>query len=228
MIRASFLAALGAAVAAVAVSAPASAQELNFGAIQPGQHHVLHVGAGFEDAAVTSLGYSYLLPWRRGTVAFTTALDLVPVQPGDWRLRTGASAPLAAWGGWMVGGTALGIARGASNYVNSMTNVGVAASAWAGFHSRRWFVAADAGVDWAAATYIEHTDRYRRLVYADARDGWYSSTGATFVYGVTLGWSFTDVDLVLRAGQRTDVRLDTWLLPFFATVGVNIRLPSAD
>jgi hypothetical protein len=84
--------------------------------------------------------------------------------------------------------------------------------------------------DWrlraGAATHIEHTDRYRQVVYADARDGWYSSPGATLAYGVFGGYSFTNVDVVVRAGQRRDFQLDTWMLPFYATAGVDARLPA--
>ena len=219
-------AALALALGSLAVCGPAAAQELNFGAVRPDQRHVLHLGAGVEDAAVVSLGYSRLLPVLARTLALTSELDLVPVHTADWRLRAGAAAPIASYGRWMAGGKALGIVRNASNAVNRMTNLGVETSAWVGFYDARWFVAAEAGVDWAAATYIKHTERYRQVVYADAKDGLYSSTGASVVYGVFGGYSFTSFDLVLSAGQRRDFQLDTWMLPFYATVGVNVRLPA--
>jgi hypothetical protein len=108
-----------------------------------------------------------------------------------------------------------------------MTNVGLETSAFGGFYDSSWFVAAEAGLDWAAATYIEHTERYRRVVYEGARDGWYSSTGTTMVYGLLGGYSFRNVDVILRAGQRRDLRLNTWMLPFYAGIAVELRLPWA-
>lgn len=222
-----FLAATLAAVAAsLAHAGPAAAQELNLAAIRPGDRHVLSVGAAAEDAVVLSLGYSRLLPSTGRTFALTSQLDVVPVDAANWRLRAGAAAPIASWGRWAAGGKALGIVRGASNQVNRMTNVGLETSVSGGFYDSRWFAAAEVGVDWAAATYIRHSDRYRQVVYAEARDGWYSSTGATVVYGLSGGYSFSNVDLVLRAGQRRDFRFETWMLPFYAGVAVNVRLPS--
>ena len=225
MTRAASIAARALAAGAVALLGLAEAQDLNFGALRDDDRHVLRLGVGVEDAAVTSLGYDHLLPALGRTVALGARLDVVPVHASDWRLRMGAAAPLAQWGGWTVGATALGIARNSSTDLSRMTNLGVEASLWGGFYASRWFAAAGAGVDWAAATYIHNTSAYRTLVYDGARDGWYSSTGATLVYGVSGGLSFSNVDLVLRVGQRRDFDLATWLLPLYATVAVDIRFP---
>ncbi len=210
-----------------AAGGQAAAQDLNYGAIGPDQRHVVHLGAAAEDAAVGSLGYAYLLPWGGRTLALTSQLDVVPMHGSDWRLRTGAATSLARYGRWTAGGKVLGIARGAANDANRMTNVGLETSAFGGFYDSRWFLAAEAGLDWAAATYIEHTDRYRRVVYEGARDGWYSSTGTTMVYGLLGGYSFRNVDVIQRAGQRRDLRLDTWMLPLYAGIAVEMRLPWA-
>lgn len=223
---ASSIAALAIAVAAVAICGPATAQDLNFGALRSDDRHVLHVGVGVEDAAVASLGYAHLLPLLGRTLVLGGSLDVVPAHASDWRLRFGTAAPFASGGGWMAGAKTLGILRNARNDMNRMTNLGVEASLFGGFYAERWFLAADAGVDWATATYIRHTDAYRRLVYEGARDGWYSSTGAALVYGLSGGYSFSNVDIVVRAGQRRDFSLATWLLPFYATVGVDIRFPA--
>jgi len=220
------IAALALAVGAVAICGPAAAQDLNFGALRGDDRHVFHAGAGVEDAVVASFGYDYLLSLLGRTLVLGGELDVVPVHASDWRLRVGAVAPVTSYGGWMAGAKARGILRNASNEVNRMTNLGVETSLLGGFYAKRWFVAAEAGVDWATATYIHHTETYRRLVYEDARDGWYSSTGANLVYGVSGGYSFSSVDLVFRAGQRRDLRLATWLLPLYATVGVSVRLPA--
>lgn len=220
------IAALALAVGAVAICGPAAAQDLNFGALRSDDRHVFHMGVGVEDAMVASFGYGHLLPLLGRTFVLGGELDVVPVHVSDSRLRVGAVAPVASYGGWMAGAKVLGILRNASNDVNRMTNLGVEPSLFGGFYAKRWFLAAEAGVDWAPATYIHHTESYRRLVYEDARDGWYSSTGANLVYGVSGGYSFSNVDLVVRAGQRRDFRLATWLLPFYATLGVEVRLPA--
>ncbi len=220
---ASTLAALAIAVGAVAASSTAAAQDFNFGALRDDDRHILHVGVGMEDAVVASLGYGHVLSLMGRTVVLGGTVDVVPAHASDWRLRVGAVFPVASYAGWMVGAKTLGIVRNASNDMNRMSNLGVETSLFGGFYAERWFLAAEAGVDWATATYIHHTDAYRRLVYENAQDGWYSSTGAALVYGVSGGYSFSSVDLVVRAGQRRDFSLSTWLLPFYATVGAAVR-----
>ena len=219
----SIVAALAIAAGAMAVGVPAVAQDLNLGALRSDDRHVLHVGVGVEDAMVASLGYGHVLSPLGHTLVLGGTLDVVSSHASDWRLRIGAVAPVASYGGWTVGAKTLGIVRNAANDMNTMTNLGVEASLFGGFYAERWFAAAEVGVDWAAATYIHHTDAYRRLVYADAQDGWYASTGGTLIYGVSGGYSFSNVDVVVRAGQRGDFSLATWLLPFYATVGVDVR-----
>jgi hypothetical protein len=226
MTRLARLSALALAVA-LAAGGQAAAQDLNYGAIRPDQRHVIHLGVAAEDAVVGSVGYAYLVPWLGRRLALTSQFDNVPMHGSDWRLRTGVASPLAQYGRWMAGGKALGIARNAQNVANRMTNVGLETSAFGGFYDSSWFVAAEAGLDWAAATYIVHTDRYRRVVYEGARDGWYSSTGTTMVYGLFGGYSFRNVDVILRAGQRRDLRLNTWMIPFYAGIAVEMRLPWA-
>ena len=220
---ASTLAALAIAVGAVAVSSSAAAQDFNFGALRDSDRHILHVGVGMEDAVVASLGYGHVLSLMGRNVILGGTVDVVPVHASNWRLRFGTVFPVASYGGWMVGAKTLGIVRNARNDMNRMTNLGMETSLFGGFYAERWFLAAEAGVDWATATYILHTDTYRRLVYPDARDGWYSSTGAALVFGVSGGYSFSGVDLVVRAGQRRDFSLATWILPFYATIGADVR-----
>ena len=93
-----------------------------------------------------------------------------------------------------------------------------------GYYQRCWFIAAEFGVDWAITTHIAHSQFYRDTVYADAKDGWYANTGGEFYYGLLGGYSFPSVDIIVRAGQRRDLaKARASFLPFYATVGVNVR-----
>jgi hypothetical protein len=213
-----------AAALAWTLCAVARAQDLNFAAIGPDDRHLLRAGVGVEDALVVSGGYGHVVSLRGRALVLAGDLDVVPVHAADWRVRAGAAAPLLSRGRWTAGGEVRGVVRHAGNQVNTMTNAGLESALTGGFYDRRWHVAVEAGVDWAAATYIHHSERYRRLVYDGARDGWYASPGTTLVYGVAGGWSFRGFDVVARVGQRRDLELRTWLLPLYATLGVNVRL----
>src|SRR5262249_51093304 len=85
----------------------------------------------------------------------------------------------------------------------------------AGHYRRRWFAVAEAGYDRAWLTYIENSDYYRSF-YADAQDGWYSSTGGKLRAGAKGGVTLGAVELVMRAGVQKTEALNDLDLPFYA------------
>jgi len=212
------------ALAVLALPRPSAAFSLNYGAIEPEQKQVVTVGGGLESAFAASLGYGRVAHGYGWTSVVGADLTMVMVDASDFKLRVGASMPVARSGPWMLTVKCLPLVRGAHDVLGRMTSLGVEAGGGGGFFGRHWFVAADLGVDWAATTYIAHSERYRTTVYADAKDGWYGSTGTRAVYGLYGGYSWRTVDLVLRAGQARDLEGGIWYIPFYATIGINVRL----
>lgn len=53
-----------------------------------------------------------------------------------------------------------------------------------GYFRENWHLAAEINFQKNLATYLEHSDWSRKNVYADAKDGWYSSTLAKWIFGV--------------------------------------------
>lgn len=104
-----------------------------------------------------------------------------------------------------------------------MIDLGGDVAVLAGHYAPRWFAAAEVGFDWALATHIDHSDAYRMLVYADARDGWYGNTGGLFRYGLQGGITFGGNDVVLRAGQLRDVAGNPPLFPIYGTLSYDRR-----
>jgi hypothetical protein len=202
-----------------------AAFSLNYGALEPEQKQVVTAGAGLESAFAASVGYGRVAHGYGWTSVVGADLTMVVVDPGDFKLRLGATMPVARSGAWMLTAKCFPLLRGAHNEISRMTSLGVEAGAGGGFFGRHWFVAADLALDWAATTYIAHSERYRATIYADAKDGWYSSTGTRLGYGLYGGYSWRTLDLVLRAGQARDLEGGVWYIPFYATIGINLRLP---
>lgn len=119
--------------------------------------------------------------------------------------------PAAGRGAWRITVKAMPLVRSTRNEVNHMTNVGIDAGLIGGYYAQRWFIATETGIDWAAATYIKHSERYRETSYEGAKDGWYSTI-----------W-----DIVLRAGQMRDYQFRLPFVPVYLVVGLNIHLPAA-
>ncbi len=207
-------------------AAPAAANTLNVTATAPGTQ-VVSSSAGLESAFVATLGYGYALPFadRMLVVGADVTLPWADPDVGDFKLRGNALVPILGHGAWRLLGELSPIVRGSKNEISRMTNLGFDTSVVGGYYGRRWFAAAEFGVDWAVLTRVDHTERYRDLVYDDAQSGWYRSTGANVRAGLFGGYSFDSVDVVLRAGQQRDQEFENVMLPAYVTVGVNVRLP---
>jgi hypothetical protein len=211
---------------ALALALPASAQELNLATTSTARPSIVGVRTGMDHALLAELGYRRVLAWgdRQVFLGADAALPWAEADLRDYRLRVTAGLPL---GGehWKVAGWLSPTLRGTRNDVSDMTAAGVDVRLAGGYYARRWFAAAEAGVDWIAATRITFSERYRTQVYAGARDGWYRLTGGTAYAGLQAGLSFRSFDLVVRAGHPRTTALELQTVPFYATVGLNLALP---
>ena len=201
----------------------ASAQELNLANTTVDRPNLVHVRTGLEHGFTAQLGYDRVLSVsdRMLIVGFELGMPWAEPDLGDVQLRLGASMPLVERGPWKVSARLGPTLRSADTAASRMTSIGADLRVAAGYYRRRGFVAADAGLDWAAATYIRSSDEYRMRIYADAEDGWYSSTGGTIRAGVQAGVSLTRFDVVARAGRTFAIDFDSQTVPFYATLGLN-------
>jgi hypothetical protein len=216
-------------LAACVLAVPAAAQSINFGARPAERANELHFAVGLENAFVGTVGYSHGVSLLDHAIVLTAdvALPWASFDLADFRLRMGALVPLAGKGSWKLTGKVLPVLRSTQNEINRMTNLGLDAGLVAGYYAQRWFIAAEAGLDWSAATYIQHSELYRQTGYAGAKDAWYSTTAANGYAGLLGGFSFERWDVVLRAGQTRDYRGKTPVIPLYVSAGINVRLPTA-
>ncbi len=211
------------------LAGPAAAQPINF-SLRPAENsHELHLGVGLESAFLAAVGYSHGVRLFDQGIILTgdLAVPWADFDIADFRLRVGSLVPIAGRGAWRITGKALPLVRGTRNEFSHVTSVGVDAGLTGGYYSQSWFFAAEAGIDWSAATYIKHSERYRETKYVGAKDGWYSTTGANVYAGLLGGYSFQSWDIVLRAGQMRDYQLKVPFVPLYLAAGLNIRLPDA-
>jgi hypothetical protein len=212
-------------LAALAAPLTANAQAINYGTLDTEQPNAVHAEFGAEHAFVMSGGYSRTLELG-GHPLVVGGMLTVPwakLDLSDYQVRATVSAPLVGGDKWKLAGRVAPTLRGTKNEVNRMTGFATDLSLFGGYYAPRGFVAASLGFDWALSTHIKHTDEYRSTVYADAKDGWYSTPGGNFHAGLQGGISIRDVELTLRLEHVRDVRLQPLLLPFAATIGANVH-----
>lgn len=216
------------AIAAVAVlllvALRAHAQEVNLANLDAETANHVHVRTGAEYGLVAVAGYSRAVPLADRTVLFGADLTMPwAVDASDWRLRLSALVPIAGAGRWKLATSLAPTLRATSNDAGRLTGAGMDVGALAGYYAPRWFAAGELGFDWEIATYVAHSDLYRRTVFAGARDGWYGAPGGNLRLGLQAGLSFSRFDLVLRAGRLRDIRGQGPALPLYATLAVDTR-----
>jgi len=209
----------------VAFPRPAQSQEINLATLDEGSPNYVHFRTGGEYGFVAGVGYARALPFLGRTILLGGDLTapLAGLDNGDYRLRAGALVPIVGAHQWKLAGSLEPTLRAASNDVGSMISLGADVGAVGGYYATGWFVAGELGFDYAALTHIVHSDRYRNLVFAGARDGWYSNPGGNYRLGVQAGLSFARYDLVLRVGQLRDMRGEKPMLPLYGTLTFDTR-----
>ena len=200
----------------------ARAQEVNLGSLGEAAN-IVHVSTGAEYGFVAGAGYARVVPFLDRQLVLTSDFTLpwAGLDLSDFRLRVGALMPIVGAGRWKLAGSVAPTVRGTKNDISRMTSLGADIGVVGGRYSRRWFVAAELGFDWAMTTYVAHTDVYRSAVYQDARDGWYANPGGNFRAGLQGGVSFGRYDLILRVGEVRAVDGSPPLLPFYGTLALD-------
>lgn len=201
------------------------AQEVNFGALDSEQPNMVHINTGLEYAFVAGVGYSRIFRVFDRHLVLTGDLRLpyAKLDFSDYRVRVGVMAPIVGKQAWKLAGRIVPTLRGVKNDLARLTNLGVDVGFVGGYYAKRWFVAGELGFDWAITTHIKHSNQFRSTVYEDAKDGWYAIAGGNVYYGLLGGYSFRFVDIVLRGGQARNLKFKAQTIPFYATLGVNVR-----
>lgn len=212
---------------AAVVVAPlaAQAQEVNLSRLDDEPANRVHVRTGAEYGFVAGVGYARTVSLleRRLLVTGDVTLPWAGLDASDYRVRVGALVPIVGSRRWRLAGTVAPTARGTKSVINRMTSFGTDVGLQGGFYARSWFVAGEAGVDWAMTTHVAHSDAYRETVYEGARDGWYALAGANIRGGLQVGASFGRHDLVLRAGRMIDIGGAPPMLPFYGMLTFDTR-----
>jgi hypothetical protein len=215
-------AAIALLLAAAAVPA-ARAQEMNLSRLDGESLNHVYVLTGADHALVAGVGYARSVAFLDRTLLLggDVTLPWGGLDVGDWRVRASALVPIAAGDRWKLSGSLAPVLRGTSDDAARWLGVGVDLGAAGGYYAPGWFVASEIGLDWEIATHVTHSDSYRRLVFADARDGWYGNPGGELRGGLQAGVSFARYDLVLRAGKLLDVAGKSPMFPLYATLALD-------
>jgi hypothetical protein len=202
------------------------AQITNWRAWQGEQAHIVSVQFGLDFGFVLGVGYAYkpntTLPILLNadiTMPFgETILD-------DYKIRIGGQVELVRLGDFSTTFKAQGVMRRLDNVGGQYLNVGSELGVIAGVYRPTWFVAGEFTFDKTLLTNIQHNENAKKNSFQPPKDGWYSSSGGNFLYGIQGGYSFPTLDMNARFGAvlTEDFRGTPIVLPIYGTLGMNIR-----
>lgn len=209
------------------IAVQAQAQVANIPAMKNNEQRI-YAQFGLQDAFTVTLGYLHALPLSSPEHPLVVSAELaVPIASfdlHDYRTTVRASYTITRLGNMAAVGNIGLIARGTQNDIFNAFNFGSDVGLAVGYYSEHWFAAASARYDKAWATHISHTDWYRTYFYADAKDGWYSSTAGNLSYSISGGLAIDRSEMTLQVGFSTTEQLRLPLLPWHGTLGYNYRL----
>jgi len=191
------------------------AQDLNWAQVQKDQQQFVSAKFAADYATVMGLAYGYRLPGKKINLL---SAELSSPFGGDWlddwKLRLAYQRCL-----WQGDNLALSLkpgllVRGYKSNIAQVMNVGLELQAAFGYYRPKWFLAAEAGVDRALASKLQHGSLKEN--YPSIYEGWIGSTGGNFKFGGNLGYSFGNQLVSLRLGKVYAQNFqDNPTLPFY-------------
>lgn len=201
------------------------AQSINWNNIETTKH-IAHASFGLDYSVAYSLGYAYKLDSK--IPIFVNANFSKPAGEqflDDFKTKIGAQFLLLNHNSFKAAIIFNGIYRKYENDLVRLQNFGSELKGNFGFYKKHWFIAIDLGFDKAIVTHFKHTDKFKKDVYAEVKDGWYEpATGGNFNYGGKAGFSISKFDLTLSIGKviAQDFKSEPEV-PFYLNLGLNVR-----
>ncbi|MCB9524633.1 MAG: hypothetical protein H6702_14830 [Myxococcales bacterium] len=182
------------------------------------------VQVGLDSAVAARLGYHHRLTlggWPHGLqLRARLAVPVATPDLADTRAEVGAQAALVQWRALWLLAELDGVLLNTRNAAFAANALGLRAALLPGYRGGRWGLLADLAYEATLAAHLRPSDRYRRKVYPQARDGWYGHPGGTWQLGVRAGVRLGPVELAARLGWMITEQGAPHLPPFFGTLGL--------
>ncbi len=204
------------------------AQEI-IGTMKPGEQYV-YSNFNFDPTFAVTFGYVRCFELKMIERSLCISGDLTfPIFLMDfqhYRISLGTRLPLFNTRRWNIVNRLRILNKGTNNDIYQGNLLSLEEGFLLGYFLDQWYMAGELGYEKFLLIHIRHSSWYRKNVYAGAKDGWYSSTGGKFTFGLQGGYTFNDlIGVVLRLGiYKTEAFNDPVGVPFFANLGIVYHL----
>lgn len=207
-------------LAVLASAASTSAQQVT--RLPEGTRQSVGLEGGLESGFVARASYVRRLDlgWLDDERAYARlTMPFVTPDFSDWALDGGVQASLLASGDLRLALATGPVLRNTSNDLFSATALGLGATALFGYEGARWGLSGELGYEQIVTTHLSHSDLYREVAHAGAKDGWYTITGSTTRAGLRGGVRVGAVEIAARLGGAATGHFQITNPPFYFTAG---------
>lgn len=195
--------------------------------IQPTEnnHHNVGFNFGFDNNLIgLNIAYAYYKPKYKTSVFIDFSQGSALIGTGDFKTQLGLQTWKGSFNKFTLKSSLslvyVGIVNKAGNYAGLGTNLIINP----GFKFNRFGIGVNFEYNPFFATHIRHTEYYRQNLFADVKDGWYSSTSQNLRLGLyvveQLGRKKTS-ELNFKVGYQNNGIYDKIIPNLYAIIGIN-------
>ena len=197
-----------------------------FNILEPGDQHV-YFGLGIDPVSSFTAGYARSFDLElidRGlTIAGDVTLPFYLLDMEHYLLKLFSRIKIINFSNWHILNRLSVLYSGTDNALYFSNNVSLDETLLIGNFVKRWHVCGEIGYTKFLYANINHNKWYKSTHFSEAQNGWYSSTGGNFTFGIHGGYKFKDtIEATLRLLIRRTEKLNAIEgPPFYGNLGVN-------
>lgn len=198
-----------------------TAQNINWKWAENERRHYAHLNLGYDFGITTQLGYNYLVTNKKPillTVDYSVPMGAQLFD--DFKLRLGGQVQTLMYKDFGVSIKALAATKRHETDMVRMADIGLETSIVLGYYKPTWHIASEFGLMKPIASHLMHAEVTKEN-FPSISDGWYTSTGGHYFYGLQGGKSLNkglDISLRIGATKAQGTGKDA-IIPKYAQIG---------
>lgn len=142
----------------------------------------------------------------------------------DFKITTGGKINTIEYGDFLLPLKFDAVLRRTSNEACNIIGFGSAVTLSSGYYGKKFHIASELSLDNNWLSHITYTDKYKSLVYENAKEGWMGLSSTTVRLGINTGLKLNEkIELLLLGGWQYHGEFNFKTPPFYTTLGTNIN-----
>lgn len=198
-----------------------SAQVVNFENVTLETKNSIQASFSVDLAALINIEYGRVISIKNNPfiLSANVGLPFGEIISDDYKIVMNISGNISKRKNWTLPAHIGLFNNRTKNSMNSVASSGFRLSITPGYYKKSWFVASEIAYEKFLLTHIENSEFYKKVYYAEAKDGWYKNSGGNIHFGIITGKTINKGELNLKFGLQTTENLNQVLVPYYVQIG---------